>query len=531
MTAARGWLEGLSLEDRVAQLIVPRPRSLDMSPSAYMDAFGAGGLIVHRDIYQDPTQMAAYIAEAQRAALARNGVPLLICADHEGGHIRFMRSVATEVPSNMALGAAADARIAGAAAQLLSSELAAVGVNWNLAPVADVNNNPRNPVIGTRAYSDDPAVVGAYASAAIRAYQAAGLLACAKHFPGHGDTDIDSHVGLPRMGHSRERLERIELAPFRAAIAAGVGSVMTAHLLVEALDPEWIGTLSRPILTELLRGELGFTGLIVTDALEMAGVADLLAEPEASIEAVRAGADVLLTGRDPGGNQQVFKALVSAVRSGRIPAERFEAAVRTVLEAKARLSADLCMPDPARAAREVGTAEHRQQALEMARRTITVVRGSSLPLPRDMRARLVVLSPLGSRRTKMEQWTFGQSVLGREIVARAPGAVEVPVEYPVSSAARAELSSLLESAAVVVVGTLNAIVDPDQVECLEWLRGSAPQARLIVVGMRTPYDLLVLPWLDTYVCAYSSVEPSMIATAEVLFGEQPALGSLPVRLD
>jgi beta-N-acetylhexosaminidase len=522
----------LSFEDRVAQLIVPRPRSLDLAPTAYVDAFGAGGIIIHRDIYQDPAQVASYVAEAQRAALARNGVPLLICCDHEGGHIRFMRTVATTVPSNMALGAAGDPEIAAEAATLLSSELLAVGVNWTLGPVVDVNNNPRNPVIGTRAYSDDPAVVAAYGAAAVRAYQSAGLLACAKHFPGHGDTDVDSHVGLPRMAHDRAHLERLELVPFKAAIEAGVASVMTAHLLVEALDPEWIGTLSPAILTGLLRGELGHQGLVVTDALEMAGVADILPEPEAAIEAVRAGADALLTGRDPAENQRVFEALVSAARSGRIPSERFEAAVRNVLDAKARIPSASYVPDPERAARVVGSAEHRQQALELARRTITVVRDAgALPLPRDLGERLVVLSPLGSRSTMMEKWTFGQSDLGREVLGRAPGAVEMAIEFPVDQATRSEIQPHVRAADVVVVGTLNAIVDPDQVAFLEWLRDVSPGAKLTVVGMRTPYEPLVLPWLETYVCAYSSVEPSMIATAEVLFGERPALGRLPVRLD
>jgi beta-N-acetylhexosaminidase len=302
-------------------------------------------------------------------------------------------------------------------------------------------------------------------------------------------------------------------------------------LLVEALDPEWIGTLSPAILTGLLRGELGHQGLVVTDALEMAGVADILPEPEAAIEAVRAGADVLLTGRDPAENQQVFEALLAAVRSGRVPGERFEQAVRNVLEAKARFAESSYVPDPARASEVVGAAGHRAQAREMARRTITVVRDAGhVPLPRDLGARLVVLSPLGSRSTMMEKWTFGQSDLGREVLARAPGAVEVAIEYPVDVAARRDVEPVVAAAEVVVVGTLNAIVDPDQVSFLEWLRGAAPSARLVVVGMRTPYEPLVLPWLETYVCAYSSVEPSMIATAEVLFGERPALGQLPVRV-
>jgi len=531
-SVADTWYAQLSLEDKVGQLIVPRPETLDLSPTHYIDAFSAGGIIVHHGVYSDPAQMATYIADAQRAALARNGVPLLINCDHEGGHTRFMRSVATDVPSNMALGAAADPRIAGEAATLLASELLAVGVNWNLAPVVDVNVNPSNPVIGTRSYGDDPGLVGAYASAAITAYQSAGILACAKHFPGHGDTDVDSHVGLPRLDFSRDRLEMIELAPFREAIASGVGSVMTAHMLVPGLDPEWIGTLSAPILTDLLRRELGHDGLIVTDALEMAGVADILNEPDAAVASVMAGADVLLTGRQPELNQQVFDTLLVAVRSGHIPAARFEMAVRNVLEAKARYAAAQPVPDPERASREVGTPANRQRALEMARRTITLVRDTAgaLPLRRDLGASLVVLSPLGSRRTKMEEWTMGRSLLSSEIQTRAPGAVEIPIDYPASAEVLRSIDAAVSGARAVVVGTLNAMLDPDQVAVIERVRDLASNAALVVVGLRTPYDLVAMPWLHTYVCAYTSVDCSMAATAEVLFGEQPARGRLPVTL-
>src|SRR5205823_3847634 len=173
---------------------------------------------VHRGIYRDPRQIAEYVAEAQRAALARNGVPLFVVCDQEGGHLRFMRTGATQVPSNMGLAATGDPGAANEAAAILAAELRAVGVNWNLAPVADVNNNPENPVIGVRAFADDPELVGRFAAEAIRGYQDGGVLACAKHFPGHGDTALDSHVALPVIPHDRARLERVELAPFRAAI-------------------------------------------------------------------------------------------------------------------------------------------------------------------------------------------------------------------------------------------------------------------------------------------------------------------------
>jgi beta-N-acetylhexosaminidase len=526
------WLERLSLDDKVAQLMIPRPTSWEMSPRDYVDQLGVGGLIVDRDTYRNPRQLANYIAAAQQAATERNGVPLFIACDQEGGHVRFMRSVATEVPSNMGLGATGDPSAAAEAATILAAELLAVGVNWNLAPVADVNNNPHNPVIGARAYSDHPSVVSAFARQAIHAYQTAGLLACAKHFPGHGDTNVDSHVGLPTIPHDRDRLDQVELVPFRAAVEAGVASIMTAHLLVPAIDDEWIGTLSAPILTGLLRGELGFEGIIVTDALEMHGVSDLLPEPRAAVESVRAGADALLTARRMDLNQETFRALLNAVRSGHIPSHRFESALRRLLEAKAGCVSKLPPVDAERAEREVGAADHKRRALELAQRTITVVRDEAkvLPLRHDLGQRLVVLNPVGSTQTMMEKWTSGASPFGAAILERAPGAVEIPVDYPVSQTTLNQIERGVASAQVIVLGTLNAILDADQVHLAELLRDRAPHAALVAVALRTPYDLLRMTWIGTFVCAYTSVEPSVVALAEVLFGETPAVGRLPVEL-
>ncbi|MDQ3811025.1 MAG: beta-N-acetylhexosaminidase [Chloroflexota bacterium] len=529
---AGAWFERLSLEDKVAQLMIPRPVP-GLAPREYPDRLGAGGIIVDRHTYSGPRQMAEYVAEAQRAARERNGVPLFVCCDQEGGHNRFTHTGATEVPPSMGVAASGDPSAATDAAALLASELVAMGVNWNFAPVVDVNTNPANPIIGVRAYSDDPLMVSAFATAAIHAYQAAGLLACAKHFPGHGDTALDSHVALPALPHDRARLEAVELPPFRAAIDAGVATIMTAHLRLPALDLERVGTLSAPIVSGLLRGELGFDGMVVTDALEMAAIADEWEEPEAVVEAIVAGCDTLLTGRVPEQNSRVHSALVQAVRSGRISERRFEDALRRVLRAKASYLAAAVDPDPERAAREVGSEPHRQRALELARRSITVVRDQprALPLPRDLGERLVVLSPSGTPRSHIELSASGPLALGQQIGRFAPGALEVQVEHPLSAAGRAEVARAVRGARVVLVGTLNAVLDPDQIALLEWLRDEvAAGARLVVVALRTPYDLLRAPWLPTYVCAYTSVAPVAAATAEVIFGEQPPRGQLPVDL-
>jgi beta-N-acetylhexosaminidase len=523
------WSERLSLEDKVWQLLIPSPRDLSLSPREYVDRFGAGGLLVHHSIYQGPRKMAEYIVAAQQAARERNGVPLFMACDHEGGHVRFMRTVATQVPSNMGIAATGDPASARESASIQAAELRAVGVNWNFSPVVDVNNNPENPVIGVRAYSDDPAVVSAFAREAIGGYQGAGLLACAKHFPGHGDTTLDSHIDLPVVPHDRSRLDRLELPPFRDAIAAGVASFMTAHVRMPALDPDRVGTLSRPILTDLLRHEMGFGGIVVTDSMDMVAVAEYWEDGEAAIESILAGCDVILTGRYPDKNQRVFEALLQAVKSGRIPRERFESAVHRLLEAKARVALD--GGDPDRAEREVGKEEHKRRALELARKSITLVRddAGALPLPRDLKEKLVVLSPVATKRTMMEQWTAGSSPLGTEIARRAPGAVTIDMEYPLSAETQQHISRATQQAQAVVVGTLNAVLDPDQVALLESLRAQT-NARIAVVAMRMPYDLLRVLWVPTYLCAYTTVEPTAAAVAEVLFGEVQPRGQLPVEL-
>ena len=250
-------MAALSLEEKCAQLLVARPVGDAFDPRDAAAEIGVGGYIVHAGMTNDPERMAAWIEDAQAHAQARTGIPLLVCADHEGGQVRILRGRATDVPPNMGLGAAGDPAGAREAAAILGAELRIVGVNWVLAPVVDVNNNPANPVIGVRSYGDDPVTVGAFAREAVAGFQGEGILACAKHFPGHGDTDRDSHVTLPTIRHDRARLDRIELPPFREAIAAGVATIMPAPLALPALDPGHRHA-SHATLTGLLRGETGF---------------------------------------------------------------------------------------------------------------------------------------------------------------------------------------------------------------------------------------------------------------------------------
>ncbi|HWP34836.1 MAG TPA: beta-N-acetylhexosaminidase, partial [Thermodesulfobacteriota bacterium] len=287
---------------------------------------GLGGVVLYRRNVVDAGQV-----RRLTAALAAESDALLVAVDEEGGDVTRLEAAGVSAsPGAAALGAADEPALTEAVARALGADLAALGVNLDLAPVADVNTNPANPIVGVRAFGADPGLVARHVAAFVRGLQAAGLGACAKHFPGHGDTAADSHLELPSVAAGPETLAARELVPFRAAIEAGVRAVMTAHVLVPALD-QVPATVSRRVLHDLLRCELRFAGLIVTDALEMRAVSAALGVEETAVRALAAGADALCLGHDLGEEAlaRVADAVVSAVRGGRLAEERLaEAAAR-----------------------------------------------------------------------------------------------------------------------------------------------------------------------------------------------------------
>jgi beta-N-acetylhexosaminidase len=280
---------------------------------ARIAASEVGGVMLFRPNIVDPAQVASLVTALRAAAPAE--APLLVSIDQEGGLVQRLRAPATVWPPMLAVGAAGDTARTAAVGRALGEELAAVGVGWNFAPVLDVHTNPANPVIGNRAFGTTAETVAAQALAFWRGLRAAGLVGCGKHFPGHGDTRTDSHLDLPVVGHDLERLRRVELAPFAAAARAGMEAFMTAHVVYPALDPDRPATLSRRIATELLRGELGFRGVLVSDDLGMKAVADRYAIEALAVGAVEAGVDHLLI-REPVARQQAaFEALVGAAEA------------------------------------------------------------------------------------------------------------------------------------------------------------------------------------------------------------------------
>jgi len=344
-----------------------------MAPSADVRAlikqYGVGHVILFARNVEGPEQLADLVRELQEMARdAGQELPLMIAVDQEGGRVARLREPWTIWPSLRAVGRLASDRYAERMGRALADELAPCGIHWDFAPVVDVDTNPKNPVIGDRSFGDDPGLVGRLGAAMIRGLQEGGVAACAKHFPGHGDTDVDSHFELPVVTHPPSRLEDVELRPFRAAIEAGVASVMTAHVLVPELDETLPATLSPRIIDILLRGQMKYDGVVVSDDLEMKAVAKGWAAQEAAVLGAQAGCDLLPVCRDPGAQVAAVEALVRARESDLISLKAMDTAVARLRRLKERFLLPYRDPDPRQARLAAGVSERVTLAEEIAER-------------------------------------------------------------------------------------------------------------------------------------------------------------------
>ncbi|WP_436760382.1 glycoside hydrolase family 3 protein [Streptosporangium sp. V21-05] len=366
-----GMLASMSVEEKVGQLFMPvlygpsadtasgenRARFGVDSPAKMIARYRPGGVILF--------PWAGNIKSVRQVVALTNGlqeaspeIPLLIGTDQENGKVSRLAPLVTPLPGASVIGATGDLSLARRAAKVTGTELRALGVNLDFAPVADVNVNPRNPVIGPRAYGSDPKKVAPMVAAAVQGFHDAGIGATAKHFPGHGDTGVDSHTGLPVITHSRSQWDRLDAPPFAAAIGKDVDAIMSAHVVMPKLDPSGDpATLSKPILTGLLREKLGFDGVVSTDALDMAGVRKKYRDGEVAVRAIQAGVDLLLM---PPDYREAHRALLAAVASGKISRTRLDQSVRRLLKLKADrgLLDSAPVADPAEAERVLRSAEH-----------------------------------------------------------------------------------------------------------------------------------------------------------------------------
>ncbi len=335
--------------------------------------FGVAHVILFARNVEGPEQVAELVRELQSTARdAGHERPLVVAVDQEGGRVARLREPWTVWPSARAVGQTGSEKTARAMGAALAEELSACGIALNFAPCVDVDTNPKNPVIGDRSLGDDPGLVGRLGAAMIQGLQDGGVAACAKHFPGHGDTDVDSHLDLPVLDHPRSRLDEVELPPFRAAIEAGVATVITSHVLFRELDENLPASLSTPLTRGLLRDEMGFDGVVVTDDLEMKAVAKRWTPAEIAVLAAKAGADVLAFCRNHDGQVAALEGLIRAVEAEEIPFKEMEAAEMRVKRLQERFLAGYQDPDPKAARQAAGRGEHRALAEE-------IVQASGLP--------------------------------------------------------------------------------------------------------------------------------------------------------
>jgi beta-N-acetylhexosaminidase len=503
---------------------------------ALVDDQEIGGLIVS---VGTPLDVAAKLNILQR----RSGVPLLVAADLERGvGFRLNGAVylpgatelggATKFPSLMALGAIGDPGLAYEMGRITAEEARAVGIHLPFAPVLDVNNNPENPVINVRSIGEDPALVADLGVCLVRGIQDHGAVATGKHFPGHGDTDVDSHLALPIIRLGRERLDAVELLPFRRAMEAGMGAVMTAHIalpgVAEASDIP--ATLSRNVLTGILREDLGFEGLIFTDAMNMSAVDARFGSGEAAVRAVEAGADVILMPPDP---ETVVRAVAQAVEGGRLPESRIDESVLRILRVKEQmgLPTDRTV-DLEAVQRTVGVPNHLQVAQEIAERSLTLLRNEGGLLPLAGRSSADVLSITYRRESDLMAGGAFETRL-RETYPRLRTAV-IGADTPDSEYER--LLERTETSDLVVFSLyIPEVSTDDQVagseELIDLVRAVAASGRPhVIVSFGNPYLLSEFPDARSYLLAWGDAAASQRAAAGALLGDVSVTGRSPIRI-
>jgi beta-N-acetylhexosaminidase len=539
-TAAR-WMSTLTLREKIAQLVTigfsghpMNTRSREYRKFVHLVAQEhVGGLILvnvsNGRVVQkaDPLEAASFINRMQRLAK----VPLLVSGDFERGASMRVEAT-TQFPQAMAFTASRDPKEAYAEGQITAKEARALGVQWLFFPDADVNNNPDNPIINIRSYGENPDDVSSFVKAFIEGAHSvpgARVLTTAKHFPGHGDTATDTHLNLATISGDKPRLEQIEWAPFRAAIAAGTDAVMTAHIAVPALDDPGIpATLSPKIMTGILRDELAFKGIVVTDALEMGGIAQGFAAGEAAVRALEAGADVLLM---PPDGEVAINAVEAAVKSGRITRKRIDQSVTRILVAKAHVGlAAKRVVDLDEIHSVVDAPESNAVAQEICDKSITLVKNQDNLLPLKSPSTTAFFALVEGRAS-----TEGLA-LAAEVRRRVPGASVTILD---SSLSEADLQSAVTRSAQASQYVVTAFASVAAYRGTAALAGAFPQFMqqllatkkpVAFIAMGNPYLLRGFPDVAAYIATYSTVPPSEVSAVKALFGEIAIEGKLPVSI-
>ncbi|HLW85999.1 MAG TPA: glycoside hydrolase family 3 N-terminal domain-containing protein [Candidatus Sulfotelmatobacter sp.] len=553
-------LRRLTLEEKVGQVFmiwcragflnVENPEYLQWRDAMQKYHIGSFAMTVHVDgpflLRSEPYEAAELLNRLQRDSK----LPLLFAADFERGV--SMRLLGTTVfPHAMAFGGDGKVEDAEAFGRITGEESRAIGIHWNFFPDADVNSNPANPIINTRSFGEDPKQVGDLVTAYIKGAHEAGMLTTVKHFPGHGDTATDSHLGVAAVNVDRAHLDSIELPPFRQAIAAGVDSVMVAHVTVPALDPDpnHVATISPAVVTDLLEKQMGFKGLIITDALDMAGLTHLFANDigRAAVEAFKAGNDLLLIPADLGAS---YEAMVKAAKSGEISRERLDRSVLKILKIKASLGLQTSrMVDVGALATTVGRPDNIAFGQRVAESAVTLVRDNGKVLPLKSKGTIKSGLPYTTVEETHNQVvgvifsddvrTESGRVFGREFRARIPDARVLYVDPRIAAGMSDEVLKAVDEAQTVVTAVYviptagkagNSMAMSDATGTLLHQVLDRAAAKTAVVAMGNPYLASDFPKIENYMCTFSNATVSELGAIKALFGEIAIRGHLPVTI-
>lgn len=519
--------------EQIGQLFMVGFHDPTLNPEivAMIQQYRVGGVILFTRNIQSAAQVRQLTHDLQ--TLARDAgyhQPLLIATDQENGIVRRFGDEFTTFPGNMALGALGDEELTAEVAEATGREMQALGVNMNFAPDADVNNNPANPVIGVRSFGEDPQLVARLTAAAVRGYRQAGIVTTLKHFPGHGDTATDSHLAVPVASFDRARLEAVELVPFRAGIAAGADAVMIAHLSLPEIvaEPARLATYAPEVVRDLLRDHLGFTGVVITDCLEMKAIADTIGVARGAVQALLAGNDIILISHTYELQRAALAAAYTAANDGTLPAELLATAVARLQTLKRRCLSWDAIPDP-QVAWTAPTAHYtlRDRAYGL---STTLVKDDAglIPLSRNATQRIFVVAQPPAHINQAADIPYAHDALIAALRARSPQVTTAQLPPDASAAERQAAIAAGHAADLIIMVTINAFVDVTQASLMrDLLATSTP---VIGIAAANPYDLAAFSHLSTYLATYEYTEPALVAAVRVLWGEIPARGRLPVSI-
>lgn len=521
-------LENMSLEEKVGQLFQVGFHSKIAAAEIkdLIENYHVGGVIYFERNLDNLEQTAALSKNLQNLALNSGAsLPLFIAADQEGGSITRIKG-GTHFPGNMALGAAGEAELAKKAAAAAAKELKNIGINFNLAPVLDVNNNSKNPVIGVRSFGGEAKLAAELGTAYITGLQAQEVIAAAKHFPGHGDTAVDSHFDLPVINHSWERLERIELYPFKKAIEAGVDSIMTAHIYFPAIEAESgiPATLSKSVLTGLLRQKFNFTGLIMTDCLEMKAIADNFGTAEAAVRTIEAGSDLVLVSHSYLKQKLAIETVLKAVKNGRISEKRIDKSVKRIIKLKSKRiniseinSFNL---------KDINFKEHRKIAQEIAEKSITLIKNDDLFPIDNIESKTITVIDFQMNKKPI----IKKDEIENIFVNYLKQEIQNLNYFKLTGKSFPKLIKKKEIRESDLIITLiyNGIKNKYQIELAEKL---AETNKVFVLALKNPYDYQLINQSQAFMTTYDQSPANQRAAADFILNKISAQGSLPINIE